>query len=60
VVFIGLYALLDSRPFGAVYTAVAGQAVANAVIGVLAFQLSELLPGAVERRRLGRGRLRRD
>jgi rod shape-determining protein MreD len=60
VVFIGLYLILDARPFGAAYAAVIGQALANAVIGVLAFQASELLPGAVERRRLTRGRVRRD
>ena len=50
VVFMGLYVLLDLRHFGAPYAAVAGQATANAVIGVVAFQLVELLPGAVERR----------
>ena len=55
-IFMGLYALLDLRHFGAPYTAVAGQAVANAVIGVVAFHVMDLLPGAAERRRL---RLRR-
>jgi len=59
VVFIGLYALLSLRPFGTPYAAVLGQAVGNAVVGVLAFQLVELLPGAIERRRAARGRLRR-
>lgn len=59
VVFMGLYVLLDLRHFGAPYGAVAGQATANAVIGVVAFQLAELLPGAVERRRAGKSRLRR-
>lgn len=59
VIFIGLYLILDSRPFGSAY-AVFGQALGNAVVGVVAFQLSELLPGAVERRRLTRGRVRRD
>jgi rod shape-determining protein MreD len=58
VVFIGLYLVLDSRPFGSPY-AVVGQAVGNAVVGVVAFQLSEFLPGAVERRRMARG-VRRD
>jgi hypothetical protein len=38
---------------------VAGQAAANAVIGVVAFQLVELLPGAVERRKARGTRLRR-
>lgn len=59
VIFIGLYVLLDLRRFGTPYAAVAGQAVGNAVIGVVAFQIVELLPGAVERRRATRGRLRR-
>jgi rod shape-determining protein MreD len=56
---LGLGAVLGLRPFGAPYAAVAGLALGNAVVGVAAFQLSELLPGAVERRRAGRGRIRR-
>jgi rod shape-determining protein MreD len=59
VVFMGLYVLLGPRQFGTPYAAVAAQAAANAVIGVVAFQLVELLPGAVERRKAQRGRLRR-
>jgi len=59
VVFMGLYVLLDVRHFGTPYAAVAGQATANAIVGVVAFQLVELLPGAVERRRAARSRLRR-
>jgi rod shape-determining protein MreD len=59
VVFMGLYVLLDLRHFGAPYAAVAGQAAGNAVVGVVSFQLVEMLPGAVERRRAGKGRLRR-
>jgi rod shape-determining protein MreD len=59
LVFMGLYVLLDLRHFDAPYTAVAGQAAANAVVGVLAFQVVELLPGAVERRRAAKNRLRR-
>jgi rod shape-determining protein MreD len=58
-VTIGLGVLLGLRPFGAPYAAVAGQALGNAVVGVAAFQLVELLPGAVERRRTARSRLRR-
>jgi rod shape-determining protein MreD len=56
---IGLSVLLGQQPFGAPYAAVAGEALVNAVVGVAAFQLSELLPGAVERRRMGKSRLRR-
>jgi rod shape-determining protein MreD len=59
VVFMGLYMLLDLRQFGSPYGAVTGQATANAVVGVVAFQLVELLPGAVERRRAAKTRLRR-
>ena len=39
--------------------AVAGQALGNAIVGAVAFQIVELLPGAMERRRAMRGRLRR-
>jgi rod shape-determining protein MreD len=59
VVFMGLYVLLDLRHFGTPYAAVAGQALGNAVVGVVAFELVELLPGAVERRRAAKLRLRR-
>ena len=59
LVFIGLYTLLDLRHFGAPYAVVAGQAAGNAAVGVVAFQLIELLPGAVERRRAAKGRIRR-
>ena len=59
VVFIGLYVLLDLRQFGPPYAAVTGQAIGNAIVGVVAFQVAELLPGAVERRRAARTRIRR-
>ncbi len=59
VIFIGLYVLLDLRHFGTPYAAVAGQATGNAVVGVVAFQLAELLPGAMERRRIQKTRVRR-
>jgi len=59
VVYMGLYSLLDLRHFGTPVAAVTGQAVGNAVIGVIAFQVVELLPGAMERRRAQRNRLRR-
>jgi rod shape-determining protein MreD len=59
LVFVGLYVLLDLRHFGAPYTAAVGQAAGNAAVGVVAFQLVELLPGAVERRRAAKSRIRR-
>ncbi len=59
IVFMGLYVVLDLRHFGTPYAQVAGQALGNAFVGVIAFQIVELLPGAVDRRRAQRGRLRR-
>jgi len=59
VVFYGLYMVLNLRQFGSAYAAIAGQALSNALVGVVAFQLVELLPGAVERRRAARHRIRR-
>ena len=59
LVFMGLYVLLDLRHFGIPVAAVSGQALGNAVVGVVAFQVVELLPGAMERRRAQRTRLRR-
>ena len=58
-VFYGLYLVLNLRQFGSAYAAISGQALANALVGVVAFQLVELLPGAVERRRAARHRIRR-
>ena len=59
VMFMGLYELLGLRDFGRPYAAVLEQAFANAVVGVLAFQVAEFLPGSMERRRLTRARPRR-
>jgi rod shape-determining protein MreD len=59
LIFMGLYAAIGQREFGVPYGAVLGQALGNAVVGVVAFQLAELLPGAVERRKLTRTKLRR-
>lgn len=59
LVFMGLYVLLDIRHFGTPVAAVSGQALGNALVGVVAFQVVELLPGAMERRRAQRTRLRR-
>ena len=59
-VFMGLYVLLDMGDFGSrPYAPMLRQAAANAVVGVVTFQLVEFLPGAVERRRAARPRLRR-
>lgn len=58
-VFMGLYVLLDLRQFGSPIASVAGQALGNALVGVVAFQFVEVLPGALERRRAARTRRRR-
>lgn len=59
VIFMGLYELLGLRHFGAPFAAVAGQGVGNATVGVLVCKMIELLPGAVERRRMARSGIRR-
>jgi len=59
VVFYGLYLVLNLRQFGSAYATIAGQALGNALVGVVAFQLVELLPGVVERRRAAKHRIRR-
>jgi rod shape-determining protein MreD len=59
VVFVAMYALIGLPQAASSYAEVAWQATANAVVGVTAFQLIELLPGAVERRRAMRSRPRR-
>jgi rod shape-determining protein MreD len=52
--FLGLYAMLDPEGFVVPYGALLSQALANGIVGVLAFQIVELLPGAVQNRRAGR------
>ena len=59
VIFMGVYELLGLRHFGTPVAAVAGQGLGNALVGVLAFKGVEVLPGAVERRRMARSGLRR-
>jgi len=53
-IFMGLYLLLGLRQFPNPWPGVAGQAVGNAVVGVVGFQVLEWLPGFLQRRRLGR------
>ena len=54
LVFMGLYVLLGLREFPDPYATVAGQAVGNAVVGVVGFQILEWFPGFMARRRLRR------
>ena len=53
-IFMGLYTLLNLRQFPAPYSSIVGQAVGNAFVGVVAFQIIEWFPGFVDRRRAGR------
>jgi len=58
-IFMGLHEVLDLRDFGFPYATIVEQALANALVGLIAFQAAELLPGMVERRRMTRGGPRR-
>ena len=53
-VFMGLYLALGMRSFPSPWKAVAGQALANALVGMVAFTVIEAVPGIVQRRRMGR------
>ena len=53
-VFMGLYVALGLRMFPSAWQAVAGQAVGNAAVGMIAFAVIESFPGMVERRRISR------
>lgn len=59
ICFHGLYAMLGSGGVAPAYTAVLGEALANAVLGVVALQLVELGPGVLERRRIRRSSVAR-
>ena len=50
-VFMGLYVALGLRVFTSPWTAIASQALGNAVVGLVSFAIIESLPGMVERRR---------
>jgi hypothetical protein len=57
IMFLGLYAVVDPGYGGPSYAAVFSQAGANALTGVLIFQISESFPGFVDRRRTMGGRM---
>lgn len=59
VIFIGLHEVLGAREFGLPYAVETTRALGNALIGVAAFQVGDMLPGAIERRRTARMGLRR-
>lgn len=58
VMFLGLSVILDLRLTSVPYGAVAAQAIGNAIVGGVAFQIIEGFPGFLERRRAMRGRIR--
>jgi rod shape-determining protein MreD len=53
-IFMGLYMLLGLRDFPNPWPGMAGQAVGNAVVGVVGFQVLEWFPGFLQRRRMSR------
>lgn len=57
-IYMGTYEGLGLRTFDSPYVAAVEQALGNAVVGVVAFQMIEHLPGVLERRRLNRPRRR--
>ena len=49
--FQALYALVESRAFALRWTAVLTQAAVNGIVGIIAFQIVEMGPGLLQRRR---------
>jgi rod shape-determining protein MreD len=49
--FQGLYALIETRGLAMQYSSTLTQAAVNGVVGILAFQVVELWPGVMQRRR---------
>ena len=58
IIFIGLYRLIDRGYMQSSMGAILSQAGANALVGVLVFQIAEFLPNFVDRRRSMVGRMR--
>ena len=54
--FMGMYVVLGLKEFPSPWAAVASQALANAVVGIIAFAIVESLPGAMERRKYRRSK----
>jgi rod shape-determining protein MreD len=59
VVFEGLHAMIGGRPFAVQWSAVLIQALANGLVGIVAFLIVEQGPGALQRRRMGGSTLSR-
>jgi rod shape-determining protein MreD len=49
--YVGLYALIGPRADSVAYGRLFSQAAGNGIVGILAFQLMESLPGTMQRRR---------
>lgn len=58
IIFIGLYRVIDRGYTQSSMGAILSQAGANALIGVLVFQIADFLPNFVDRRRSMGGRMR--
>jgi len=54
--FMGMYVALGLKEFPSPWAAVASQALANAVVGIIAFAIVESLPGAIESRKYRRSK----
>jgi rod shape-determining protein MreD len=59
LVYQGLSALIETRSFSLHYTTLLTQALVNAVVGILAFQVVEGTPGLIQRRQTRRASLGR-
>ena len=57
LVFEGLHAMIGGQPFVLQWSAVLIQALANALVGIMAFLIVEKGPEAAQRRRVGRSSL---
>ncbi|MSO55662.1 MAG: hypothetical protein EXQ55_01880 [Acidobacteria bacterium] len=55
IMFLGLYAVVDPGYGGMPYSTVLSQAGANALAGVVIFEIGDSLPGFMDRRRSGGG-----
>ncbi len=58
IMFQGLYRVLDPGFAQTTWATIFSQAGANALVGVILFQIAEALPGAVDRRRSSGGGMR--
>lgn len=57
-VVVGLETVLELRPLARTYPLTLLEAAGNGLVGVVLLQLSDLLPGAMERRKVARGSVR--